>query len=54
MEVLKILVWEVAVPLSRYALEAAAAVMAGLLVVAWCLLVLILTGRLPWFVRKYL
>jgi hypothetical protein len=24
-----------------------------LLVVSWCALVLVLSGRLPWFVRKY-
>lgn len=26
----------------------------ALLIVVWCLLVLVLTGRLPWMVRKYL
>lgn len=32
---------------------AAGALLAMTLVMAWCLLVFVLTGRLPWFVRKY-
>lgn len=28
-------------------------VMFAVMVTAWCLLVLLMTGRLPWFARKY-
>lgn len=39
---------------ARIILLAAGAVVMLALTLAWCLLVFLLTGRLPWMVRKYL
>jgi hypothetical protein len=33
--------------------QTAAATMVAILVISWCLLVLVVTGRLPWMVRRY-
>lgn len=53
MEAIKGCVADVAVPVGGLVLQLAGALLAAALVTAWCLLVLVLTGRLPWFVRKY-
>ncbi len=43
----------VVAPTASFLLTAAAAMVWLSLSVAWCLFVLLLTGRLPWFVRRH-
>lgn len=48
-------IWnEAGAPVVRFSFNAVALALAGLLVMTWCLAVVLFTGRLPWFVRKYL
>lgn len=45
---------DVAMLIAKALAQTAAATMVAILVISWCLLVLLLTGRFPWMVRKYL
>lgn len=53
METVRLVVGEVARPLASWAAMVIGLTMCGLALTTWCLLVLLLTGRLPWMVRKY-
>lgn len=53
MEAIKGFVVDFVEPAGGLLLQLFGAVLAVALVTSWCLFVLLLTGRLPWFVRKY-
>jgi len=54
MDIIKAMVIEALAPVAAALLRAIGFVVWGALIVSWCLLVLFLSGRFPWFVRKYL
>lgn len=53
METARLVVAEVARPLASGTAMVIGYMMCALVLTMWCLLVLLLTGRLPWMVRKY-
>lgn len=54
METARIILMEGLAPVVGALVRATAVLAWGILIVCWCLLVFLMSGRFPWFVRKYL